>query len=97
MNLNVIGKVQPFLSFILITLENSYQKIKMRSNSYPTKKPAKCNNSTESITTPSSPDNIDWRRSIKEASEANEALTTEDLKRTTFSEKTLNGIPETKS
>lgn len=71
------------------------KKFKMRSNSYPTKKPAKCNNSTERITTPSSPDNNDRMRSVKEASEANNALTTEDLKRTTFSEKTLGKIQET--
>ena len=50
------------------------------------KKPAKCNNSTESITSTNSPDKSDWMQKNGDISDADDALNIEDLSRTKFSE-----------
>lgn len=59
------------------------------SKSYPTKKPPKCNSRTERTIIPNSPDNIARTRRRGERSDAHDAPTIEDLRRTTFSENTL--------
>lgn len=56
---------------------------------YPTKKPAKCNNRTESITFPSSPDKILWSPTSGPEPEPADVLRIDDLRRTTFSENIL--------
>ena len=56
---------------------------------YPTKKPAKCNNRTESITIPSSPDKIPCSPKSGPEPEPADGLRIDDLRRTTFSENTL--------
>lgn len=56
---------------------------------YPTKKPAKCNNRTESITFPSSPDKILWSPTSGPEPEPADVLRINDLRRTTFSENIL--------
>lgn len=57
--------------------------------SYPTKKPAKCSNRTESIVTPISPDKIPCTPKSGSDPEPAVALSIDDLRRTTFSENTL--------
>lgn len=60
-----------------------------KEKSYPTKNPAKCSNSTESMTTPNSLESIALIRRGGDKSDNNETSSTEDFMRTTFSENTL--------
>lgn len=65
------------------------------TTTYPAMKPARCNENTASITTPNSLDNIVFMAIHGDASKPNDELTsTDDLRRTIFSEKTL--IKETR-
>lgn len=65
------------------------QREKEMVTTYPTTKPARCNENTASITIPSSSDNIVFMAIHGDASKLNDELTSDDLKRTIFSEKTL--------
>lgn len=61
----------------------------LRDVTYPTKKPVRCNKNTPSITTPNSLDNIVLKLIHGGALGFNVEPTSDDLRRTIFSEKTL--------
>ena len=64
------------------------QETKVSWNSYPTKKPAKWSNITESTTAPNSLESMDLALSTREEADDDDAAK-EDFRRMTFSENTL--------